>query len=64
MAQTVNINGSSNYEIEQKAKVLQDISDKLSLKEIEKLGKIANSTKAKSYLNGAKYMMLKNFLNL
>lgn len=63
MAQ-VNVQGSNDYEIEQKTKVLQGIADKLSLDEIQKLGKIANSSKARAYLSGSKYMVLKGFLKL
>lgn len=63
MAQ-VNVSGSNTYEIEQKTKVLQGIADNLSLDEIQKLGKIAGSSKARSYLSGSKYMVLKGFLKL
>ncbi len=62
MAQ-INIKGSNAFEENQKANVLQHIADNLSLQEVERLGKIAKSDKARSYLNG-KYTFLKAFLKL
>ncbi len=65
MAQvTITVSGLTKAQAEAKAKVLQEIDQSLSAKEIETLGKIAKSKTAKDYLTGSKFIMLKTFLKL
>jgi len=55
--------GNNNFEISQKKAVLDYINKNLSVKEIERLGKIAKSKTARSYLNN-RFIVLKGFLKL
>lgn len=61
---TVKINALNPSEAEKRAKVLQDIENTLTTQQIESLGKISKSPKAKGYLTGSGFMMLKTFLGL
>lgn len=65
MAQvTITVSGLTKAQAEAKAKVLQEIDKTLSAKEIDTLGKIAKSKKARGYLSGAGFFTLKTFLGL
>lgn len=59
----VTIKARTAREEQQRADVLQKINDKLSIKELERLGNISDSTKGRKYLN-ADYWQLKAFLKL
>ena len=59
----VNINTFLPKEAEKRRQSLQYIEDNLETHELERLEKIARSSKAKEYLN-AKFFMLKSFLKL
>jgi len=60
---SININARTAREEQQRAQVLQKINDKLSIKELERLGNISDSAKGRKYLNG-QYWQLKSFLKL
>ena len=60
---SININARTAREEQQRAQVLQKINDKLSIKELERLGNISDSEKGIKYLNG-QYWRLKSFLKL
>jgi hypothetical protein len=57
------ITGNNSFEVSQKKAVLDYINKNLSIKEIERLGKIAKSKTARNYLNN-RYIVLKGFLKL
>lgn len=57
------ITGENKREEKHRADILQSINNQLNLKELERLGKIAESKKARQYLNG-KFFTLKTFLKL
>jgi len=59
----LSISGNNPREEKQRTEILKKINDKLTIKELERLGKIADSSKAKEYLNG-KFFALKTFLKL
>lgn len=59
----ITITGQNQREEKHRADILQQINNQLSLKELERLGKIANSSKARKYLN-EKFITLKTFLKL
>jgi hypothetical protein len=57
------ITGQNKREEKHRSDILQNINNQLNLKELERLGKIAESKKARQYLN-AKFITLKTFLKL
>lgn len=59
---TIEISANNAFELSQKKKVLEKISN-LSMQEIERIGKISQSEKAKDYINN-KWLIVKGFFKI
>ena len=60
---SLKVSGNNPREQKQRLEILDKINKKLTIKELERLGRIADSNKARQYLN-AKFIALKTFLKL
>lgn len=58
----IEIEASNSFQLAKKVKTIQTISNLTEI-EIERLGKIAQSTKAKNYLNN-KWLIVKTFFGI
>ncbi|WP_162984959.1 hypothetical protein [Mesonia aquimarina] len=61
----VQVRSLNPVDAEKRREILQHIEDSLDNQQLERLGKIAQSSKAKEYLTAnSKFLMLKSFLKL